>query len=191
MKKIYGLLALVAVLAMGLPFTSCKNATQEAAELSIKNKAICRKTITAMNNGDLTLLDTAFAADYVEHSPDPMATSKGLPALKEMYTMMRTAFPDIKIEVINAVAEGDHVIIHQTLTGTNTGSMGGMPATGKAVKADGVDMFIVKDGKIVEHWAVYDSMTMMTQMGMAMAPEAAAAPADSTVHPEIEVEEDH
>jgi steroid delta-isomerase-like uncharacterized protein len=180
MKKLYSTLLLAGVFAMSLTFTACDDAAKKAAELAEKNKAVCMKTVDVMNDGKVEMLDSLFAADYVEHTPDPNVTTTGLAAVKDGYAMMRSAFPDVKLIVINAVAEGDKVVIHQTFTGTNTGDAMG-PATGKAVKADGVDIFIVKNGKITEHWAVYDSMTMMGQLGMQMVPAGAAMPGDSTM----------
>jgi len=171
-------LSLAIALVFGLTACNkCDDQAKAALDLAAKNKAVAQKTVDAMNTGNLALLDSAFAADYVEHSPDPMTEAKGIAGLKEGYTMMRTAYPDVKIIVVNMVAEGDKVIIHQTFTGTNTGAMGPMPATGKQVNADGVDILTLKDGKITEHWAVYDAMKMMEQLGMM--PEMGGAPMDS------------
>lgn len=185
MKKVFSSLALAASFAACLNFvscTKCDDTAKAAADLATKNKAVCQLTVDALNTGKLELLDSAFATDFVEHTPDPMIETTGIAALKEGYNMMRTAYPDVKIVVMNTVAEGDKVIIHQTFTGTNSGPMGPVPPTGKPVKADGVDVFTVKNGKITEHWAVYDSYTMMTQLGMEMVPvagdSAAAVPAD-------------
>ncbi len=178
MKKHLSILALVATLAMGISLAGCNDAAQKAAEIAVNNKAICRKTVNAMNDGKLEVLDSVFAPDFIEHTPDPSVEGTGIAALKASYVMMRTAFPDVHVEVNTACAEGDRVIIHQTFNGTNTGEMAGMPATGKVVKADAVDVFVLKDGKITEHWAVYDGMGMMMQMGFMMVPEG-AMPMDS------------
>lgn len=184
MKKFPALMMLAALLALGL--SSCDNAAQKAADLAAKNKAVCMKSVDAMNNNNLAILDSIFDPKYVEHTPDPMVTDSGIAGLKQGYQMMIGAYPDVKIIVNNVAAEGDLVIIHQTFTGTNTGPMGEMPATGKAVKADGVDVFKCKEGKITEHWAVYDSFSMMLQLGMTVVPmdampaDSAAVPGDST-----------
>ncbi len=181
MKKHFSLPLLLAILGMSLQFTACNDARLKLAEQAVANKATCRKTVEAMNTGDLSVLDSVMAPDYIEHTPDESVEGTGIAALKESYTIMRTAFPDVHVEVINATAEGDRVMIHQTFTGTNTGLFAGMPPTGKAVKSDAVDIFAVKDGKITEHWAVYDGMGMMIQLGFEMVPitqsrDSAAAP---------------
>ncbi len=186
MKRSYAILVLLAAIVMGSQLTSCTkcdDTAQKAAELATQNKAICQKSVDAMNNNNLALLDSIFVADYIEHTPDPSVQATGLAGLKESYQMMLTAYPDVKIEVLSTVAEGDKVVLHMRFAGTNTGPMGPMPATGKPVKADGVEIFVVKNGKITEHWAVYDSMTMMMQMGFEVVPAAAdSAASDSAAH---------
>lgn len=179
MKNVVSRLALMACLVTCLGFvscTECDETAKKAAEVATKNKAACQKSVDAMNTGNLALLDSVFDPSFVEHTPDPMIEEKGIAGLKKSYEMMRSAYPDVKIEVVNTAAEGDMVFMHQTFIGTNTGPMGPMPPTGKAVKADGVDVFKLKDGKIVEHWGIYDTMTMMSQMGMTVVP----MPADSS-----------
>jgi predicted ester cyclase len=52
------------------------------------------------------------------------------------------------------------------MTGTNSGPMGGMPASNKPVSVDGIDIIVVKDGKAVERWGIFDNMKMMQDMGM-------------------------
>jgi predicted ester cyclase len=64
------------------------------------------------------------------------------------------------------VAEGDKVMAHVTMTGTNSGPMMGMPATNKQVSVDGIDLIMIKDGKATERWGYFDTMKFMAQMGM-------------------------
>jgi predicted ester cyclase len=54
-----------------------------------------------------------------------------------------------------------------TVTGTNTGPFGNLPASNKPVKFNGKDIVRTKDGKAVERWGVFDNLSMMTQIGMA------------------------
>jgi len=65
------------------------------------------------------------------------------------------------------VAEEDTVVSYLTMTGTNTGPFGNMPASNNPVKFNGVDIVHIKDGKAIERWGVFDNLPMMIQMGMA------------------------
>ena len=77
-----------------------------------------------------------------------------------------SAFPDSKSNILNIAAEGDRVLVHSSYTGTNKGAFFGMPATGKAVQVDQVDIIrFDANGKAVEHWAVLDQLSMMQQLG--------------------------
>lgn len=119
-----------------------------------------------MNKGNLKAIDELAADDYVEHYlPVP-----GVPAMKEglkqMMTMFRAAFPDMKITIDDIVAKGDKVWMYSTLRGTNTGAMMGMPATSKKVEVKGFDIVRFVNGKAVEHWGLNDDLKMMQQLGL-------------------------
>ncbi len=67
---------------------------------------------------------------------------------------MFDALPDSKITLELAVAEEDKVAYHATVTGTNKGSLFGMPPTGKEETILYTDILRIKDGKIAEGWHV-------------------------------------
>lgn len=87
--------------------------------------------------------------------------------LKDMAVldMMRTAMPDVQWSADEFIAEGDKVMIRFTMTGTNTGTFMGMPATGKAVKVTAMNIYQLKDGKIIREHGLPDIFTMLMQLG--------------------------
>ena len=54
-------------------------------------------------------------------------------AFKQFHTMYRSAFPDVRIQVDDVIAEGDKVATRLTLHAVHTGEFQGMPATGKKI----------------------------------------------------------
>lgn len=68
--------------------------------------------------------------------------------------ILRPAMPDVKVTIHQQVAEGDLVTTRKTISGTQTGVLLGVPATGKAISIDVIDIVRVKDGKYVEHWGI-------------------------------------
>jgi predicted ester cyclase len=59
------------------------------------------------------------------------------------------------------------LMVYGTMSGTNSGPMMGMPATGKQYAYDFVDIVRFGDDmKMKEHWGVYDVLKMMTDLGM-------------------------
>ena len=117
-----------------------------------------------VNQGHLDLIDVICAENFVEHEESP-----GLPSnregVKEMFKMLRAAFPDLKFNVDFMLAKEDKVVTYLTMTGTQKGTFMDMPASGKKILVKTIDIVRFADGKAIEHWGVTDSMTMMQQLG--------------------------
>ena len=91
----------------------------------------------------------------------------GPDGFKALFTDMRTAFPDLHVEVETLVADDDQVAFAYTLTGTQNGPFQGHAATGKAFTARGVQISKFADGKLAERWGSSDELGIMTQLGLA------------------------
>lgn len=130
--------------------------------------------MAVLHGGSADELDNLLTADFKDNQQDPSITSTGIQAAKDMFAMVRTAYPDFKQEVLSMSTTGDRTFMHFRMTGTNTGPWGPMPATGKAVDVQGVDVFRFQDGKCAEHWGYMEDMKMMTQLGLMPAPGAEA-----------------
>ena len=79
--------------------------------------------------------------------------------------MMRSAFPDLRLDLQDIIAEGDCVAIRYTLHGTHEGELMGLPPSGNRVSSDGMVFARVQDGKIVERSGVQDMLTLLQQIG--------------------------
>jgi len=64
------------------------------------------------------------------------------------------------------IAEGDRVATKKTFTGTHSAPLGDLPATGRTVKLQFVDILRLRDGRIVEHWVSVDQLSFMQQLGV-------------------------
>src|SRR5258708_9147472 len=144
--------------------------------MSEQNKAIAaRIPLEAFNQGKLEVIDELIADDNVDHAELPPGMPPGKEGLKLLVTSLRSAFPDLKVTLQMEIAEGDLVVEYGTQTGTMTGEFAGMPPSGKTATWDAIHITRIKDGKIVEHWAVQDHLGMLQQLGFIPTPEAAAA----------------
>jgi len=85
-----------------------------------------------------------------------------------------TAFPDAKLTIEREIAEGDYVVQHLSTSGTHTGPLGNIPATGKKTNVTGVIISKFENGKVVETWSLWDQLSLMQQIGVVPTPEAAA-----------------
>jgi steroid delta-isomerase-like uncharacterized protein len=82
-----------------------------------------------------------------------------------------TAFPDLSFQTTQTIATGDYVVDTWIGTGTHTGPMmtptgASVPPTGRKGTIPGVDIFEIKNGKIVRADVYFDAMTLMAQMGL-------------------------
>ena len=132
--------------------------------MSEQNKAIMRRIYDEVfNAGNLAVVDEIVATDVIEHEGD----AQGSEGLKQTVTMFRTAFPDLQFSVDDMIAEGDKVASRIMMRGTHKGEFMGIPATGKTVAIEGIDIIRFANGKAVEHWGVFDNAAMMEQLGVA------------------------
>lgn len=159
-------LGLVAPVAPVLALPSAQLALAPSDQ-AVKNKAMALNFYKEiMNEKKLNKLPDYFSADVVDHDP-MMGDMVGLAKVTAGIGDFLKGFPDLKVTVLRAAAEGDLVFVHIRMTGTNTGPMAaGMPPTGKKVDINAIDIVRIKDGKCVEHWMELNSMAMMQQMGL-------------------------
>lgn len=118
----------------------------------------------AVNTGTLDF-DDLVAADCVDHDPAP-GQGPGPQGYREMFAEMRTAFPDLHVEVEHLTATDDDVAFAYTLTGTHDGPFRGHEPTGKRIEVRGVQISRFDDGKMVERWGSSDELGIMTQLGL-------------------------
>ena len=133
--------------------------------MSEENKALVRRIVDeAWNQGRLEVIDEAFAAAYQEHNPRP-GQEPGIEGYKGGVLMMRTAFPDLFLDVHDVIAEDDRIALLYTLRGTHDGELMGIPASGQRVSSDGMVFARFEHGKVTERWGVQDMLTLLQQIG--------------------------
>jgi predicted ester cyclase len=115
--------------------------------------------------GNLALIDD-FVLDDIQDHEDPMpGQPPGKEGVKFYTNAIRTAFPDLAVQLDPALADGDLEASHVVLTGTHKGDFMGIPPTGKSVKFSSADIIRIQDGKVAEHWGSSDTLSLMQQIG--------------------------
>lgn len=137
-----------------------------------ENKALVRKVIEAFNERNLALLDKLVAQDYVDHYHQ----LQGLEKYKQFLTVILKAFPDWHETIEDIIAEGDKVWYHFRATTTHTGEYRGylpstsrkitLAPTGKKIKPNGVVIYRIVNGKIVEAWEVSNLLDIYEPLGV-------------------------
>lgn len=119
-----------------------------------------------INGGNVNLVDEILSPDFVEHDEFP-GVGQDRDGVKQFFTMIRSAFPDVQFSLQHMIEEGDKIVAHAIMTGTHKGTFMEIPATGKQVELRAIDIVrFGSDGKVVEHWGAMDSGLMMQQLGV-------------------------
>ena len=127
--------------------------------------ATMRRLFELLSAGDIDGFGEHVADDFVEHEEMPgLEPSKE--GVKQMFRMYLAAFPDLRMEAEDVLVDGDKVVARVRATGTHRGEFMGMPATGKSVDVQLIDIIrFGDDGLAREHWGVFDALGMMQQLG--------------------------
>lgn len=124
-----------------------------------------RRMYERINAHDVDGFSELLAEDFVEHEETPgLAPTKD--GVRQFFAMQFAAFPDLRMEPDDVLPSGDKVVARVTYRGTNQGDFLGMPATGKSVEVQLIDIIrFGDDGLAHEHWGVLDALSMMQQLG--------------------------
>lgn len=139
------------------------------------NKTLARRYYAElMSNGDLSFVDKYMLPEFEFSNPTHVDPYKGQ-EFKNLVTMLRGAFPDLKFTIEHLLAEGDTVVGHWTARGTHTGTAlktlrGDIPAKGNPFVIDGMSWLRFKDGKFVEARINEDTLGLLQQIGAIPSP---------------------
>jgi steroid delta-isomerase-like uncharacterized protein len=137
------------------------------------NKALVRRWVEeVLNTRDVSDQSPAYqlvAADFIGHFPG-QPPIEGLEAFRQFGSLYFSAFPDLQITPEELIAEGDKVTMRYGWSGTQQGELMGIPATGKQVRASGISILRIANGKIAEQWDSFDNLGLLQQLGVVPAP---------------------
>ncbi|HEY3630227.1 MAG TPA: ester cyclase [Jatrophihabitantaceae bacterium] len=131
-------------------------------------KAVLKRFDDAVNSGDLELIgktiDEVFHPDVLISTPLPVDAA-GTAALKQVWAMLLTAYPDLRVHVEDVLTDGDKVVVRNTVTGTHQGTYLGLAPTGRAVSYGEIFILRFADGRVVQTWGVVDVAAQLKQLG--------------------------
>ena len=123
-----------------------------------------------LNRRDTSVLEQSIAVDLVDHTSH--GEFRGLDAHRGHVLASFEAFPDLRFDVDEVLAEGDRVVARGRLGGTHRGPFLGAPPTGRAFSIGWIAVYRVEGGKIAERWLQGDDLGMMLQLGLMKPPGA-------------------
>lgn len=142
------------------------------------NKQLVRAHFQALNERNYELLDKVHHPQGRNHAQAAFDLSQwpaeGVPfgprEVRGTFEWLRRGFSNIRVEILDLLAEADKVVARVEMTGDHDGEFVGLQATGRAWRYEHVHIFRVEDGLIVEHWAVREDLKAMLQLGVLAAP---------------------
>ena len=97
-------------------------------------------------------------------------------AARRWINPFRSAFPDVTMEIVNLIEEGDTVVAHFRCSGTHLGEWLGIAPTGRRFeKVDEVYIFQIEDGKLASAAGVEDNLARLEQLGIRFVPPTTEA----------------
>jgi len=129
------------------------------------------------NKSQIEAIDRLLADDAIAHGlTDAHGNElRGPAGFKTFFRQFTNAFPDIHVEVVDAICEGDKIAARCVVTGTHQGEALGIAGTQRPVNFTGMTILRIKEGKIIEAWNNFDFLGLSIQIGSA-APNLPAKP---------------
>ncbi len=120
-----------------------------------RNKAAVRRLVEeVLNGGRLDVIDELYAPALAGEA-------------QEWIAPFRASFPDVRMEVLELIAEGETVVGRFACSATHTGAWLGHPPTGRRFEAiDEVGIYRFRDGRIVSAWGIEDNLARLEQLGL-------------------------
>jgi len=130
-----------------------------------QNKAI----VTRFNRECIEQTDPAsfkeiLAVDCINHAAPPGAANGPESMINFLSNVLKPGFPDLKVTILDQVAEGDKVVTRKEIRGTHTGLFMGAAPSNKPVVIKVIDIIRLRNGQYVEHWATSNIHEVLTEI---------------------------
>jgi steroid delta-isomerase-like uncharacterized protein len=104
------------------------------------------------------------------HYHGPAVSASSSEEYLQIYESLLSALADTSVTVEDLINEGDKIVSRVVLRGVHSGSLLGLPATGRAFVFPIVTIFRIGDGRIAEEYQMYDGLDLLNQLGLEMVP---------------------
>lgn len=134
-----------------------------------RNKEIALSSLRAFESKNAEEALKNVSPDVVDYMDGSMPPFKSKDTIMKMLKEWMAAVSDMKMDSVEAFADGDKVAVYSVVSGKWTGDYMGMKATGRSFRVRDVDIFTFNnDGQITEHRSVQSGATLANQIGMKM-----------------------
>ena len=135
------------------------------------NKSLVRDlTEVVWNRLGLDRIPEFYASDFVADYRPYVPLREGHEGIRRMVEGAWAAFPDYHEELHELNAEGDRVVVHLTISGTQRGQWGPLPPTGRRVQFEEIVILQIHDGKGRRQRGIADNLNALRQLGVVPSP---------------------
>lgn len=131
------------------------------------NKQLVRDYFKAFLEKDVAWFKDHIEPGFRRHDPGLPFEVVGPEGVERLADFLLPAIPDMRLDLQDFVAEGDKVVVRLTIRGTHRGDLAGIAPTGRPIEVGVLDLFHLRGGKLSEHWALFDNLGMLRQLGVA------------------------
>jgi predicted ester cyclase len=133
------------------------------------NKTVIQNLLKSFERGETNDVGKYIASTWVNHDPS-LPPMEGLEGAKKLFELW-SAVSDLKVVIEDSLAEGDRVAVRFSISGKHTGTMLGIPPSGKNVNVTATGIFRVVDGKTTDNWVNFDALGLLQQIGAVPTPQ--------------------
>jgi steroid delta-isomerase-like uncharacterized protein len=135
--------------------------------MSEENKAVIRRLVEQIwNRRALDVADELFAPEAIVYESGVPLPGVGSAVIKEAMRATWAAFPDISTTVDDMIAAEDKVVVRWSAVGTHQGVMQGIAPTNRKIAQNGIVIYRLAAGKIVEEWMNTNLLGILKQLGV-------------------------
>lgn len=132
--------------------------------LAANKAAVRRFNYDVIERGDERAFHELMAPEFVNRTAAPGLPSGPDGMLHMFERVLRPAFPDLRVEIHDQIAEGDQVTTRKTIHGTHRGELFGIAPTNRRVSISVIDIVRLENGRYVEHWGVNTLSAVLTSL---------------------------
>ena len=118
------------------------------------------------NRGNLAFVEEAYTENAIIHDAILPNVPAGPGGIRRYVRTYGEPVPDIHFEVQELIADGDTMAAQWIASGTQVGTLLGLPSTGRRVEASGVSVYRMEEGRIAEAWVYWDVIALLKSLGV-------------------------
>lgn len=123
--------------------------------MSDENKEVVRRfNIEVIQNGSEVAFHALMSPDFINHAASPGMPQGPESMWNTFEKVLRPALSNLKVVIHDQIAEADKVTTRKTISGIHSGTLLGVPATGRELTISVIDIVRIEGGRYAEHWGL-------------------------------------